>query len=468
MERHTDTIAATATGEGGAIAVIRVSGPVAIAACDGIFTGVKGKKLAAQRGFSLLYGNISDGGNHIDDVLVSVFHAPNSYTGEDMVEISCHGSPYIKGEIMRLLSAAGVRPAEAGEFTMRAFLNGRMDLSQAEAVADVIASESRRAHELAVSQMRGGYSHEFNALRNRLVELASLLELELDFSEEDVEFAGRETLLDTITAVKGRIMALKDSFALGNVIKDGVPVAIAGSPNVGKSTLLNLLLKDDRAMVSDIAGTTRDVVEDTMNIDGVRFRLIDTAGIRRTEDTLEAMGIERTLKRVKNASIVLLVADATQDADTIIKQVREIDISPDGHIAVVINKIDKGFPNDKALHIENATGKKVIAISAKEGTNIRQLTDYLYVTASSGAPKGDVVVYNARHYEALERALESIASAESALAASLSGASGSGLFPTDLLAEEIRNVIHHMGLITGHITTDDLLTSIFSKFCIGK
>ncbi|MDR0954699.1 MAG: tRNA uridine-5-carboxymethylaminomethyl(34) synthesis GTPase MnmE, partial [Rikenellaceae bacterium] len=307
-----DTIAAIATGEGGAIAIVRVSGPQAIALCDTLFLGINGRELHLEPGYSLLYGTIEPSeGQVLDQVLVSLFRAPHSHTGEDMVEIACHASPYIKSEILRLLIEAGARPATPGEFTLRAFLNGKLDLAQAEAVADLIASDSRGAHDLAMNQMRGGYSEEFRALRGQLIDLAALLEVELDFGEEEVEFADRAQIGELIETLDRRIESLKASSAWGNVIKNGVPVAIVGSPNVGKSTLLNALLNEDRAMVSDIPGTTRDVIEDVITLRGIRFRFIDTAGIRYTDDTLEAMGIERTFRRMENASVILFVAEAT-------------------------------------------------------------------------------------------------------------------------------------------------------------
>ncbi|MDR0954118.1 MAG: tRNA uridine-5-carboxymethylaminomethyl(34) synthesis GTPase MnmE, partial [Rikenellaceae bacterium] len=312
MITDNDTIAAIATGEGGAISIVRVSGPQAIALCDTLFLGINGRELHTEPGYSLLYGTIEPTeGQVLDQVLVSLFRAPHSHTGEDMVEISCHASPYIKGEILRLLIEAGARPATPGEFTLRAFLNGKLDLAQAEAVADLIASDSRRAHDLAMNQMRGGYSEEFRALRGQLIDLAALLEVELDFGEEEVEFADRAQIGELIETLDRRIESLKSSYAWGNVIKNGVPVAIVGSPNVGKSTLLNALLNEDRAMVSDIPGTTRDVIEDVITLRGIRFRFIDTAGIRYTDDTLEAMGIERTFRRMENASVILFVAEAT-------------------------------------------------------------------------------------------------------------------------------------------------------------
>ena len=462
--QNNSTIAAIATGEGGAIAVIRVSGSDAIAICDKLFLGVNGRELHAQEGYTLLYGTIEPvEGEIIDDVLVSVFRAPFSFTGEDMVEISCHGSVYIKQEIMRLLVEAGAKPAQPGEFTLRAFLNGKMDLAQAEAVADLIASDSRGAHDLALNQMRGGYSDEFRALRQQLIDLAALLELELDFSEEDVEFADRSQIRDLMDRLAVKIGSLKDSYAWGNVIKNGIPVAIVGSPNVGKSTLLNALLKEDKAMVSDIPGTTRDVIEDVMNIQGIQFRFIDTAGIRYTDDALEVMGIERTFKRITNASVILFVAEATESAEVIQSQLKGIDWRPRQHTAIVLNKSDKaGKEAGKlAAELEKESGLPVFVLSAKSGKNIDTLTDYLYSLAGHKPEGTEVIVTNARHYEALSEAYAAIEKARSALDANLTG---------DLLAEDVRGVIHHVGGITseGIITSENVLHTIFSRFCIGK
>lgn len=459
-ENH--TIAAIASGEGGAVSLIRVSGEDAIVVCDRIFKGIHGKRLIDQKGFALLYGTVESDGELIDDVLVSVFRAPHSYTGENMVEISCHGSHYIKNEIMRRLIACGAQAARAGEFTLRAFLNGKLDLSQAEAVADLIASDSRESHALAVNQMRGGYSDEFGMLREKLLELASLLELELDFGEEDVEFADRTQLTELIGRIADRIQTLKDSFALGNVIKNGVPVAIVGSPNVGKSTLLNALLKEERALVSDIAGTTRDVIEDVVNIKGVQFRFIDTAGIRQTYDVLESMGIERTFRRIGNASVILLVAEATEPAENILSQLKEIDPQPRQHMAIILNKIDQRYVDRVEMlseELRQKSGLPVFAISAKTKLHIDSLTDFLHSIVGNASPGGDIIISNARHYESLINAHDAILRAQSGLASGLTG---------DLLAEDIRDVLHHLGLITGEITTEDVLGSIFSKFCIGK
>ncbi len=462
MKTNNDTIAAVATGEGGAIAVIRISGPQAIAACDKLFRGAGGQALHDAPGYSLHYGTIGTAeGAVLDEVLVSVFRAPHSHTGEDAVEISCHASPYIKGEILRRLADTGVRPAAPGEFTLRAFRNGKVDLSQAEAVADLIAADSRAAHRLAIDQMRGGYSGEFATLRGRLIDLAALLELELDFSEEDVQFADRGQIKILMESLADRIGRLRDSYTWGNVLKNGIPVAIVGAPNVGKSTLLNALLNEERALVSDIPGTTRDSIEDVLNINGIQFRFIDTAGIRHTDDTLEAMGIERTLRHIEKASAILFIADATSSPAEILSQLERVDPDPRQHIALVINKIDKAESwEERVGELSSASGLPVIPLSARSGRGLEKLTDYLLHTAEQNPGGEDLIVTSARHYEALSEASAAIERAISALAEGLS---------SDLLAEELRAVIHHIGSITGDTpTTDDVLQTIFSRFCIGK
>ncbi|MDR2936778.1 MAG: tRNA uridine-5-carboxymethylaminomethyl(34) synthesis GTPase MnmE [Rikenellaceae bacterium] len=458
------TIAAIATGPGGALALIRVSGPEAIAVTDRVFWHPGGKRLADQPGFSIAYGDIRDGTRTVDDVLVSVFRAPRSYTGDDMAEISCHGSPYIQQEILRLLLCKGAVAAAPGEFTLRAFLHGKMGLLQAEAVADVIASDSRASHALAANQMRGGYSEEFRALRGRLIEVASLVELELDFGEEEVEFADRSQLLLLIDAIGEKIDSLKSSFALGNVIKNGVPVAIVGPPNVGKSTLLNALLKENRALVSDIAGTTRDLIEEEITLGGIRFRFIDTAGIRTTDDTLESMGIERTLQRMEQAAIVLLLTDIADDPAVLPVRIESLNLSTGQSLAIVLNKSDLLSEDELTARTEEWqrvwAETSFFALSAKSGQGLPQLSDYLCAAIrDERIERGDVIVSNVRHHEALIRASESLQHARAALTSALSG---------DLLSEDLRGVIHALDLITGDITTDDILSSIFSKFCIGK
>lgn len=446
-----DTIVAPATAAGGAIAVVRVSGREAFTLCDRLFRGRK--PLAGAEGYTVHYGEIMDGDRIVDDVLATVFRAPHSYTGEDSVEISCHGSSYIVSEILRLLTAAGGRMAQPGEFTIRAYLAGKLDLSQAEAVADTIAASSRAAHALASTQMRGGYSDELEQLRDKLLNLTSLLELELDFSEEDVEFADRTALRETMQRIGAEIDRLRNSFSLGNAIKEGVAVAIAGAPNVGKSTLLNRLLNEERAMVSEIAGTTRDVIEERANIGGILFRFLDTAGIRSTDDRLERMGIERTMESIRRAQIVIHMIDAPTLAGTLPEP--DFTLRPDQKILTVANKIDKA---SASLNLP----ENIIAISAKQGTGIDHLCDALRRTVDTEALyHGDPVVSNSRHYEALTTAREALDRALDGLGNDL---------PADLLSEEIRQVIHHLGSITarGSIAPDEVLQNIFSKFCIGK
>ena len=474
MIHEHDTIAAPATATGGAIAVVRVSGDDALAVCDRIFRGRT--PLSEAAGNTVHYGRIVDGRRTLDDVLVSVFRAPRSYTGENSAEISCHGSSYIVSELLRLLVAAGARTAAPGEFTTRAFLAGKMDLSQAEAVADLIASSSRAAHTLASTQMRGGYSEALGALRDRLLHLASLLELELDFSEEEVEFADRSALRKTMEGIAREIAAMRESFSLGNALKEGVAVAIAGAPNVGKSTLLNRLLNEDRAMVSDIAGTTRDVIEECTQIDGVRFRFLDTAGIRSTDDRLEKMGIERTMTSIARAQIVVYLIDAAELGGQEFSAIAdapssalpgttsaahslpdgipapEFTLRPDQRLLTVVNKID----TVPGLTLPEG----VLGLSAKRGEGLGCLRDALRSGVDTTALyHGDTVVSNSRHHEALTAAGEALTRALGAL--------GDGT-PSDLLSEETRQVVYHLGAITGEITNDEILGTIFSKFCIGK
>lgn len=445
-----DTIVAPATAAGGAIAVIRISGREAFAVGDRIFRGRS--TLAGAEGYTMHYGQIRDGDRVVDDVLAAVFRAPHSYTGEDSVEISCHGSPYIVSEILRLLIGAGGRMAQPGEFTLRAYLAGKLDLAQAEAVGDLIASSSRAAHALASTQMRGGYSDKLESLSRELLHLTSLLELELDFSEEDVEFADRTALRETMQGIAAEIGRLRSSFALGNAIKKGVAVAIAGAPNVGKSTLLNRLLNEERAMVSEIAGTTRDVIEERANIGGVEFRFLDTAGIRTTDDRLERMGIERTMESIRRARIVIRMLDAATLAGPV--PAPGISLRGDQTLLTVVNKTDKA-PEGFALP-EGAIG-----ISAKRGDGIDRLCDALRAAVDTKALyHGDAVVSSSRHYEALTAAGEALGRALEGL--------DSGL-PTDLLSEEIRQVIERLGTITGRSITPDLvLEHLFENFCIGK
>lgn len=462
-----DTIIAPATPTGGALCVIRLSGERAIELCDEVFEGRK--RLAESKTATAHYGLIKDEGQVVDDVVVTLYRAPHSYTGENSVEISAHGSRYVVGRILSLLLSRGARLAEAGEFTRRAFLAGRMDLSQAEAVADVIAADSRASHAVASTQMRGAYSEELAALRSKLLHITSLLELELDFSEEDVEFADRQELAQLLDVVRDRVESLQSSFRLGNVLKEGVTVAIAGRPNVGKSTLLNRLVGEDRAMVSDIAGTTRDTVEAVANIDGVMFRFVDTAGLHSTDDVLEQMGIERTAQALKKARIVLWITDnANFEEEDIMREFGDFRPSDEQAIYRVVNKIDLFESGDCAtsvrdlnMHISTTDiGCGAIRVSAKTGEGVEALVDVLKSAVdASAAYAGDVIVSNQRHYEALTQARE-------ALDASLS-AMREGL-PSDLLSEEIRQVLYHLGSITGEISSEDILQNIFSRFCIGK
>ena len=435
-------IVAPASATGGAIAVIRVSGEGSIALCDKVFRGRKALTEAATH--TLHYGDIMDGEQVVDDVLVSVFHAPHSYTGEQSVEISTHGSRYIVNRIITLLCEHGARLAEPGEFSARAFAAGRIDLSQAEAVADIIAADSQAAHLIASTQMRGGYSDTLNSLRNKLIELTSLLELELDFGEEDVVFADRSRLEQMLIATMEVVEKLKNSFHTGNAIRNGVGVAIIGAPNVGKSTLLNRLVGEQRAMVSDIAGTTRDTIEESIVIDGIRFRFIDTAGIRTTDDTLERMGIERTLSAIKRAQIVISMAEPAGDFE-------RVELSENQTLIHVVNKADT---------TPERNNSQAIYISARENVGIENLTHALRETVdTTAAYRGEAVVSNLRHYEALTAAHTALAAAHTALVNDIS---------SELLTEDIRLAINHIGEITGSITSDTILQSIFSSFCIGK
>ena len=457
-----DNICALVTASGmGAIAVIRVSGPDAIALCTPLFKSVKeGKSLLNQKTHTIHLGTIMDGTQLVDEVLVSVFKGPNSYTGENIVEISCHGSNYIQQQILQLLIKNGCRTAEPGEFTFRAFMNGKMDLSQAEAVADLISSSNEKSHDLALSQMRGGFSSEIQALRKELIKFASLIELELDFSSEDVEFADRKELDGLLNKLKMVLRKLVDSFALGNVLKNGIPVAIVGEPNVGKSTLLNALLNEDRAIVSEIAGTTRDTIEDELVIDGMSFRFIDTAGIRETNDTIESIGIEKTFEKIKQAKVVLYLFDASiANSEMVHAEMLKLEEHTNGkQLIAVANKVDKGdLPS-----IESSFGDlpNVLFISAKHKNNVERLKELLTEKVKQGLLNNDdVIISNSRHFEALTKALEHVVLVQEGLGIGVSG---------DLLAMDIRQSLHHLGEVTGEITTDDLLDSIFRDFCIGK
>ena len=466
MTINGDTICAIATGRGGAIGIIRVSGPQAVEITDKIFTpaGKKDKPLACSAPYTITFGSITNAeGETVDEVLVSLFRAPHSYTGEDSTEISCHGSAYILQQVMQLLIANGCRTAEPGEFTRRAFLNGKMDLSQAEAVADLIASSSAATHRLAVNQMRGGFSRKLSLLRDKLLRLTSLLELELDFSDhEELEFADRAELQSTASQIETEISRLASSFSVGNAIKNGVPVAIVGETNAGKSTLLNALVGDDRAIVSDIHGTTRDVIEDTADIGGVTFRFIDTAGIRDTSDEIERLGIDRTYKKIGQAEIVILLIDATDNnAKTEELAGKITPLCKGKQLIMAYNKADIAPQTQAATTASLPEGARSISISAKQGTNLDSLRQML-VTAA-GLPEissADVVVTNARHYEALARALEAIRRVRQGLADGL---------PADLVAQDLRDCLHSLAeIVGGEITSEETLQNIFKHFCIGK
>ncbi len=453
MTEINDTICAVATRQGGALGVVRVSGPDAVRITDSIFKSASHHPLASASPYTLSYGQIIDkDGTPVDDVLVSVFRAPHSFTGQDSTEISCHGSAYILQRVCRLLIDAGCRQAEPGEYTQRAFLNGKMDLSQAEAVADLIASTSAASHRLAMNQMKGGFSRELRALRDQLLQFTSLIELELDFSEEDVEFADRSQLEQLATNIDELITRLADSFSTGNAIRNGVPVAIIGQTNTGKSTLLNQLLHDDRALVSDIQGTTRDSIEDTTTIGGVLFRFIDTAGIRQTTDTVESMGIERSYRKAREASIILWMTDEKHPSDPETES-KILELSAGKHLIRVHNKCDDA----KSLPQPTDTD---VWISAKYGYGLQGLNDLLVKAAAiPEIGEQDVIVTNMRHYESLVKAQECIRRVRQGLTDRISG---------EFLSQDIRQCIHHLSTITGDITTDEILGNIFQHFCIGK
>lgn len=453
----THTIAALATAPGmGAIAVLRLSGPDAVTIADAVFKSVSHKKLKDQPSHTVHLGHIFDGQTMVDEVLVSVFHGPHSYTGENVVEISCHGSTYIQQKLLQLLMDNGAKMAEAGEFTLRAFLNGKMDLTQAEAVADLIASEGEAAHRMAIQQMRGGISDRLSELRAQLVDFASLIELELDFSEEDVAFADRDALEKLLDNIQITLKSLIDSFALGNAMKNGVPVAIAGKPNAGKSSLLNALLQEEKAIVSDIPGTTRDSIEDTLYVDGIQFRFTDTAGLRETQDKIEAIGVERAKDKIAQSQYLLYVVDPTQTrADDVQKALNALETN-NIQIWVVINKMD--LLSEKEMRNYAASLKPPhLFVSAHSKRGLDALKQQL-----SEAVQGqsfDTIITNNRHYATLKQALQSTLAVRQGLSGGLS---------SDLLAIDLRDTLHHLGTVTGTVSTDELLGNIFTNFCIGK
>ena len=455
--QYQDTVIALATPAGsGAIGVIRISGENAISLVAPNFKSIRGKNIVQQKSHTIHLGHIIDGNKVLDEVLVSIFKGPNSYTGEDVVEISCHGSPYIQQQVIQLFLRNGCRSADAGEFTLRAFLNGKMDLSQAEAVADLIASDSEASHQIALQQMRGGFSNEIQKLREELLNFASLLELELDFSQEDVEFANRSEFIDLLSRISDTLKKLVDSFALGNVLKNGIPVAIIGEPNVGKSTLLNALLNEERAIVSDIPGTTRDTIEDQISISGITFRLIDTAGIRKTDDKVEKIGIQRAFQKIKQARLVIYLFDAAQDKKTDILKIKEK--YPNKNILVIANKIDK-VDTERIQHLKN-TMPEILCLAAKSGVGINELKETLLEFSNAGVlGTNDTLVSNNRHYHALLKALEEIQKVKEGMSLGIS---------SDLIAIDIKEALYHLGEITGQVTNDELLGNIFSNFCIGK
>lgn len=454
MQKNLDTIVALATAPGvGAIAVIRLSGDKSFDLTNQVFDA---KNLIDQKSHTVHFGNILDGEEIVDEVLVTLFKNPHSFTKEDSVEISCHGSQYIINRIIQLFVKNGARLAGPGEFTQRAYLNGRFDLAQAEAVADLIASENESAHAAALNQMRGGISNEIKALREKLVHFASMIELELDFSEEDVEFASRDELKALIKKIDVVLVKLIDSFQLGNVIKNGVPVVIVGKPNAGKSTLLNALLEEEKAIVSDIAGTTRDIIEDELNIRGVKFRFIDTAGLRETADQIEAIGVERAEQKMDEASLIIYLFDlSTESLDVILGKEKELTERGKPYLLV-------GNKEDKVENIpsELVDSDEFVSISAKHNANVEMLKEKIWNKSQMNNFKtGNVVVTNARHYQSLVQTQKALQDVLNGIDLKVSN---------DFLAQDIRHSLHYLGEITGEITTDDLLDNIFSKFCIGK
>ena len=462
-----DSIVALATPSGaGAIAVIRISGHDAITIGNSVFKSIKNKELTTQKTHTLHLGHIMDGSKTLDEVLVSLFKGPNSYTGENTIEISCHGSTYIQQQIIQLLLRKGCRMADPGEFTLRAFLNGKLDLSQAEAVADLISSDNEASHQIAMQQMRGGFSNEIAKLREELLNFASLIELELDFAEEDVEFADRAQFHELLNRIEFVLKRLIDSFAVGNVIKNGIPVAIVGEPNVGKSTLLNALLNEERAIVSEIAGTTRDTIEDELVIGGIGFRFIDTAGIRETQDVVESIGIRKTFEKIEQAQVVIFLFDGLKfqvsGLDYIVEIEKVKNKYPQKPILVVINKMDllNESELDRISQKLETLNLKLLKISAKQNIGVEELKNQLLSFVNTGALRNnETIVTNTRHYDSLLKALDEIQKVKHGLENNLS---------SDLMALDIKEALYHFGTITGQVSNDELLGNIFANFCIGK
>ena len=460
---HNDTIVALATPSGsGAVAMIRMSGKETISIASDVFESVSGKDLKKQKTHTIHLGTIVDENKIYDQVLVSIFKNPNSYTGEDVIEISCHGSTFIQQQIIQLLLRKGCRMAQAGEFTLRAFLNGKLDLSQAEAVADLISSDNEASHQIAMQQMRGGFSNEIAKLREELLNFASLIELELDFAEEDVEFADRTQFHELLNRIEFVLKRLIDSFAVGNVIKNGIPVAIVGEPNVGKSTLLNALLNEERAIVSDIAGTTRDTIEDELVIEGIGFRFIDTAGIRETIDVVESIGIKKTFEKIEQAQVVVYLFDSSEY--TISSATFQIEIEkiknqfPLKPLIIIGNKADK-LSQEEAKNLKLQI-PSILLLSAKEKLGIEDLKNQLLSFVNTGALRNnETIITNTRHYDSLHKALEEIQKVKFGIQTNLS---------SDLMAIDIRQALYYFGEITGEVTNDELLGNIFANFCIGK
>jgi tRNA modification GTPase len=469
MYSSDDTICAISTPPGkGAIAIIRCSGPNALAICNKIIQLPSGKRLIDLLANTIHFGSVHEADQIIDQVVVSIFKKPHSYSGEDIIEISCHGSLYIQKKILELLVHSGARMATAGEFTLRAFLNGKLDLTQVEAIGDLIASGSKAAHRIAINQMRGGFTNEIKKLRDKLLSYISLMELELDFSEEDVEFANRSQLSELLSDIISVLSRLSNSFVLGNVLKSGIPVAIVGKTNAGKSTLLNLLVSEEKAIVSDIAGTTRDSIEDVINIRGIHFRLIDTAGLRHTEDAVEKLGIERTWQKIDKASVIIQVLDVHSKADEISRlreKIARLGTEEKKRILIVMNKMDLV----SSVQLEALTAQFTavlgpeelfIPISAKKGINLEKLEQALVDFSNlSAVDENDVIITNVRHFEAIDKALAALRRTSEGMATGL---------PGDLLSQDIREALHYLGEITGEITNDEILGNIFKNFCIGK